>query len=245
MEKNANAQSSQQSHTQVNLQPQLQTQPIPRMEEEPFIRNVYCVGRNYRLHAAELANDVPASPMLFLKPTHATTTIADGILPLPGNQGAVHYETELVLRVGRSYQPGMSVDELFSHVTVGLDLTLRTVQDVLKAKGHPWLAAKGFRHSAPLGRWQVYPGEESLVCADFGLHLNGREVQRGNISDMVFGLKELADYVEEVYGLGPGDVLFTGTPAGVGPLADGDELVWWRGDAVLGRAKVVMHPGFL
>lgn len=202
------------------------------------IRNVYCVGRNYRLHAAELGNDVPDSPMLFMKPSHATDAIRDGVLRLPAHRGTIHFETELVLRVGCDYVPGIQPDELFSHVTVGLDLTLRTVQDELKAKGHPWLAAKGFRHSAPLGRWIDNPGEEVLSGTDFGLQRNDQEVQRGNIRDMVFGLQQLADFVGQAYGLGPGDLIFTGTPAGVGSLTDGDQLAWWLGKEKLGMATV-------
>ncbi|WP_123039721.1 fumarylacetoacetate hydrolase family protein [Cohnella candidum] len=205
------------------------------------IRNVFCVGRNYRLHAAELGNDVPTSPMLFMKPSHAAVTVTDGVLLVPGNRGAVHYETELVVRVGRPYEPGIAPDELFSHLTVGLDLTLREVQDGLKAKGHPWLAAKGFRNSAPLGTWIGFPGETVLADTDFGLNFNAKEVQRGNVKDMVFGLRELAEFTGQAYGLGPGDVLFTGTPAGVGSLSEGDELEWWFGDRTLGSAKVAME----
>lgn len=213
------------------------------MSEELYmdIRNVYCVGRNYRLHAAELGNAVPTSPMLFLKPTHAAVELTDGILRVPGNRGEVHYETELVVRAGRAYEPGIRPDELFSHMTVGLDLTLRTVQDELKAKGFPWLAAKGFRGSAPLGRWVGYPGLDKLAAEEFHLCLNGKEVQRGNIKDMVFGLGELADFVGQAYGLGPGDILFTGTPAGVGPLSGGDELEWGMGGITLGKATVVLE----
>jgi len=207
------------------------------------IRNVYCVGRNYRLHAAELGNDVPESPMLFMKPSHATVAVRDGTLRLPADRGVIHFETELVFRAGREYVPGIHPDDLFSHVTVGLDLTLRSVQDVLKAQGHPWLAAKGFRHAAPLGRWLDNPGEAALSGIDFGLRRNGREVQRGNIRDMVFGLRQLADFVGQAYGLGPGDLLFTGTPAGVGALSDGDQLAWWLGDETLGSATVRLEAG--
>ncbi|WP_276356390.1 fumarylacetoacetate hydrolase family protein [Cohnella caldifontis] len=204
------------------------------------ILNVYCVGRNYRQHAAELGNDVPESPMLFLKPSHAAVQLKDGLLRLPGGQGEVHYETELVLRVGSPYREGIAPDELFSHVTVGLDLTLRTVQDGLKAKGLPWLPAKGFRNSAPLGEWLDYPGETALAELEFGLNLNGREVQLGNIRNMVFGLAKLVEFAGRAYGLGPGDLLFTGTPGGVGPLHDGDELAWRLGNRTLGKAKVSM-----
>ncbi|MFC4600069.1 fumarylacetoacetate hydrolase family protein [Cohnella hongkongensis] len=201
-------------------------------------RNIYCVGRNYRLHAAELGNEVPTKPMIFTKPTHAVAGIEGGELRLPGAQGSVHYEAELVFAVGEPYEAGMRFDELVSAFTVGLDLTLRDVQDRLKEKGHPWLAAKGFRRSAVLGRWLAYPGLEEIARHDFGLRLNDREVQRGNVRDMVFDLQTLADFVARHYGLGPGDLLFTGTPAGVGALSEGDRLdVRWNEES-LGTAVV-------
>jgi fumarylpyruvate hydrolase len=204
----------------------------------PDIRNIYCIGRNYRLHAAELGNEVPDSPMLFTKPTHAATSMANGTLVVPGGQGSVHYEAELVFAVGRTYEAGLSCDDLFISFTVGLDLTLRNVQDQLKAKGHPWLAAKGFRNSAPLGRWLSFPGMSAITEHDFGLRINGEEVQRGNVRDMVFDLQQIADFVGQTYGLGEGDLLYTGTPAGVGSLNEGDILeVWWHEES-LGKGQV-------
>lgn len=202
------------------------------------IRNIYCVGRNYRLHAAELGNEVPSSPMLFTKPTHAACVMDNGLLVIPGSQGAVHYEAELVFAVGRTYEEGISCDELFTHFTVGLDLTLRDVQDQLKAKGHPWLAAKGFMNSAPLGEWREFQGMETLQNDDFTMRINDKEVQRGNVRDMVFSLQQLTDFAGKTYGLSAGDLLFTGTPAGVGSLHDGDELeVLWHEES-LGRSKI-------
>jgi fumarylpyruvate hydrolase len=205
------------------------------------IRNIYCVGRNYRLHAEELGNEVPTAPMLFTKPTHAAVPMEGGKLVVPMSQGLVHYETELVFAVGRSYEPGLSCDELFTAYTVGLDLTLRDVQMTLKAKGQPWLAAKGFRNSAPLGQWKSYPGEEILKGYDFGLSINGNEVQRGNLSDMVFNLQQLVDFVGQTYGLSTGDLLFTGTPAGVGSLSEGDNLEVWCNEMSLGKLQVKLE----
>ncbi|WP_372635882.1 fumarylacetoacetate hydrolase family protein [Cohnella sp.] len=197
------------------------------------LRNIYCVGRNYRLHAAELGNEVPTSPMIFTKPTHSVAAMTGGELRLPGSQGSVHYESELVFAIGTPYEPGIRFDELVSAFTVGLDLTLRDVQDKLKAKGHPWLAAKGFRNSAVLGRWLAYPGAAEIESREFSLSINDREVQRGNVRDMVFDLQTLADFVGSYYGLGRGDLLFTGTPAGVGALADGDHLdARWNGESL-------------
>lgn len=202
------------------------------------IRNIYCVGRNYRLHAAELGNEVPTSPMLFTKPTHAVIPMNGGKLFLPDSQGSVHYEAEVVFAVGRTYEAGISCDDLFTSYTVGLDLTLREVQDRLKAKGHPWLAAKGFRNSAPIGSWMKYPGIAALTEEEFGLNINDKEVQRGSLKEMVFSLQEITDFVGVNYGLGAGDLIFTGTPAGVGPLNEGDRLdVCWNEESV-GRLTV-------
>ncbi len=200
------------------------------------IRNIYCVGRNYRLHAEELGNEVPTAPMLFTKPTHAVAYMESGSFAIPSAQGAVHYEAELVFAVGRAYEPGMTCDELLTHFTVGLDLTLRDVQETIKRKGLPWLPAKGFRNSAVLGRWLPYPGLDAVAAHPFGLRLNGAEVQRGRVEDMVFGPQQLIDFTGRAYGLGPGDLIFTGTPAGVGELSAGDSLeAWWNGET-LGRA---------
>ncbi|MFC5529923.1 fumarylacetoacetate hydrolase family protein [Cohnella yongneupensis] len=205
------------------------------------IRNIYCVGRNYRLHAEELGNEVPASPMLFTKPTHAIATMDEGKLIIPSSQGAVHYEAELVFAIGRTYEPGMRLEELISHFTVGLDLTLRDVQETIKKKGLPWLPAKGFRNSAVLGRWLAFPGLDEVSAHAFGLRINGAEAQRGEVRDMVFGLQQLIDYTGRMYGLAAGDLIYTGTPAGVDALNEGDELeVWWN-EETLGRATVRME----
>ncbi|MFK7695252.1 fumarylacetoacetate hydrolase family protein [Paenibacillus sp. HJGM_3] len=191
-------------------------------------RNVYCVGRNYRAHAAEMGNAVPEQPMLFGKPTHALVEMDGRHIVLPGAQGSVHYEAELVVHIARPYESGIRVDEMVDQYALGLDLTLRDVQDTLKKKGYPWLAAKGFLHSAPLTAFRPFPGVAALQQADFTLRKNGIEAQRGNVKNMIFDLQTLVDFTARHYGLGPGDVLFTGTPEGVGALADGDrlELLW-------------------
>jgi 2-keto-4-pentenoate hydratase/2-oxohepta-3-ene-1,7-dioic acid hydratase in catechol pathway len=127
---------------------------------------------------------------------------------------------------------------LLSSFTVGLDLTLRDVQERLKSKGHPWLAAKGFRNSATLGRWKDFQGMNAMKEHDFGLRINDKEVQRGNVRDMVFDLQTIVDFIGQNYGLATGDLIYTGTPAGVGSLNEGDLLeVWWNEES-LGRAQV-------
>lgn len=195
------------------------------------IRNVYCVGRNYRLHAAELGNAVPEAPMLFMKPTHAVVGAEGGVITLPADKGEVHYEAEVVLLVGRDYIPGISVDELVTGMALGIDFTLRTVQDGLKAKGHPWLAAKGFRQSAPLGPRMPYPGTAGAADIPFALRINGQEVQRGKMAEMIFPPQTIIDFVAANYGLRTGDIIFTGTPAGVGVVHDGDRFeLFWNGE---------------
>ncbi|MHA6482644.1 fumarylacetoacetate hydrolase family protein [Paenibacillus sp. strain BS8-2] len=202
------------------------------------VKNIYCIGRNYKLHALELGNEVPSSPMVFTKPSHSVTAMEGGTIELPGGAGEVHFELEIVLRVGEGYVPGAPADECFDAITLGLDLTLRDVQSTLKAKGHPWLAAKGFKASAPLGRWIAYPGEEKLTEQKFTL-LRGEEVaQSGQAKDMIFGVTELVRHIESNYGLGPGDLIFTGTPAGVAALRDGDTLQAFWGEEKLGECKV-------
>jgi len=206
------------------------------------IANVYCVGRNYRLHAEELGNEVPKEPMIFMKPSHAVVPMADAQLELPAERGEVHYETELVLRIARDYKPGMSVDELVDVMAFGIDFTLRDVQNELKAKGHPWTAAKAFRNSAPMTPYIAFPGAEETAKQDFILRKNGEIVQRGNIANMIFSLQEIIDFIAERYGLGEGDHIFTGTPEGVGPVYKGDRLEISYGTKVLGSCDIVSGP---
>lgn len=203
-----------------------------------LVSNVYCVGRNYRLHAAELGNAVPDEPMIFMKPSHAVVPLDGSVLAMPEGKGSVHFEGEIVIQAARDYVPGMSVDELIDVMALGIDFTLRDVQSVIKEKGHPWMAAKGFRNSAPLTPYISFPGMETLQGTDFTVLKNGVEVQRGNAGEMIFSLQEIIDYIGRQYGLGKGDLIFTGTPAGVGPAASGDifELFW--GDVRLGRCRI-------
>ncbi|MFC7680859.1 fumarylacetoacetate hydrolase family protein [Paenibacillus sp. GCM10028914] len=203
-----------------------------------LVNNVYCVGRNYRLHAAELGNAVPEEPMIFLKPSHAVVPLDGSSLTMPQGRGSVHFEGELVIQAAKDYIPGMKVDELVEVMALGIDFTLRDVQSVLKEKGHPWTAAKAFKNSAPLTPFITFPGNDQLLQTDFTVLKNGVEVQRGNAEDMIFSLQTIIDYIGEHYGLGKGDLIFTGTPAGVGPAESGDvfELFW--GDERLGGCKI-------
>ncbi|SDC20753.1 2-keto-4-pentenoate hydratase/2-oxohepta-3-ene-1,7-dioic acid hydratase (catechol pathway) [Paenibacillus sp. UNCCL117] len=192
------------------------------------IRNIYCVGRNYGQHAAELGNSVPEEPMIFLKPTHAAIVMDGTAVELPGDRGALHYEAELVLHIGRDYIPGHTVDELVDAVSLGIDFTLRDVQNVIKSKGYPWLPAKGFLRSAVITPAFAFPGAQAVSTTPFSLRRNGQQVQRGDASQMIFPLQTLVDYIAAHYGLGAGDLIYTGTPAGVAAVMHDDrfELLW-------------------
>lgn len=204
------------------------------------IRNIYCVGRNYAQHAAELGNDVPKSPMIFMKPTHAIALMNGQEIALPGSVGEVHYEAELVIRIGKSYESGMAADDIIDSYALGIDMTLREVQSELKKKGHPWLRAKGFLNSALLTSFRPYPGSAVLETTDFKLTINGHTVQQGNISQMIFNLQAIIDFIASHYGLGEGDVIYTGTPAGVGALQNGDRLCLFWGEEAWGDAQIAL-----
>ncbi|TVX92566.1 fumarylacetoacetate hydrolase family protein [Paenibacillus agilis] len=198
------------------------------------IRNVYCIGRNYKLHALELGNDVPTKPMVFMKPSHSVVPIGDRTpLALPLHQGAVHHEIEIVLYIGREITPDTQVDEAIEAVALGLDFTLRDVQETLKTKGHPWLPAKGVHNSGPITNTIPFEGAQQVIRTPFALLRNGEVVQQGTAADMIFDLQQLIQFVASNYGLSKGDVIFTGTPAGVGAVQAGDVLeLQWNGETI-------------
>lgn len=203
-----------------------------------MIHNIFCVGRNYALHAKELNNEVPTAPFLFSKPSHSLVYAEGQDLLLPGNRGIIHYEAELVIHVSKEYQKGMKIDELVGRFSLGIDFTLRDVQGELKKKGYPWLLAKGFPGSALLCQFREFPGVEECQKIDFSLFKNNERVQRGNIKDMIFDLQTIVDFTAEHFGLGPGDIIYTGTPAGVGTISDGDHLSLHWGDEAIGECRI-------
>ncbi|MCR8643867.1 fumarylacetoacetate hydrolase family protein [Paenibacillus sp. N1-5-1-14] len=205
------------------------------------IRNVFCVGRNYVMHAAELGNPIPDEPLIFSKPTHAITYMTGETVQLPGTLGEVHYEGELVLHIGKEYKPGMQVDGIVDAFTLGIDFTLRDVQSDLKKKGQPWLKAKGFRNSGLVAPFQAFPGVEKITEISFSLVQNGIVKQEGTASEMLFNLQTIIDYLGQYYGLAEGDIIYTGTPAGVGPVQDGDKLALNWGSDELASSTITMN----
>lgn len=205
------------------------------------ITNIYCVGRNFAMHAKELNNPVPASPFLFLKPSHALV-LANGVKVVqPKDKGVIRYETELVLKVSKSYEKGIKVDELVDSMALGLDMTLVDVQNELKKKGQPWLLAKGFKNSAIITPFIPFPGVEECKKVNFSLEKNGGIVQVGNITDMIFNLQTIVDFVGVEFGLEEGDIIFTGTPEGVGSVTNGDQLKLLWGKEILGECTIALE----
>lgn len=198
------------------------------------IRNIFCVGRNYALHAQELGNEAPKEPMIFGKPTHALSP-ATGKLMLPGDIGEIHYEIEIVVRIAKTFHKGMPLDQLIDGIALGIDWTARDVQAKLKDKAHPWLLAKGFIGSAVLTEFLPFAGSSSLEQLEFSLIKNGETVQHGSPTDMLFTLDSLVDYIGTRLGLGEGDIIYTGTPEGVGAVASGDQFELLLNDRLAGR----------
>lgn len=202
------------------------------------IKNIYCIGRNYVEHVHELGNVVPDEPVVFSKPTHAVVEANGGIVHMPKGRGEIHYETELVLKIGTDYRPGITVDEMVAEMTIGLDLTLRDEQSKLKERAHPWLLSKGFQGSAVLGEFISFPGERACKETNFTLSINDTQVQKGHIDKMIFPLQLIIDFIGGNLGLKKDDIIFTGTPEGVGALQQDDVLVMKWGELVLGRLQV-------
>lgn len=183
-----------------------------------------CIGRNYAKHAAEMNSPVPAEPMVFLKPSTALVSTG-GEVVLPAASQDVHHEVELVAVIGRAGRD-IGVDDALTHVAayaVGLDMTARDLQSAAKAKGHPWSVAKGFDTFAPLG--PLAPAVHDPQALTVRLTVNGEERQVGHTRDMIFSVAHLIAYCSRIFTLLPGDLLYTGTPEGVGPVAAGDVLV--------------------
>ncbi len=187
---------------------------------------IICIGRNYAAHATELGNNVPDEPLFFLKPETALLGEAENFTP-PSYSADVHYELELVVRIGTTGKNIPESDAL-NHVeafSIGLDMTARDVQSQLKAKGKPWEKAKAFDGSAIVStrflNWSLF----NLATTRFTLHKNDELVQEGDPNLMLFTIPQLIAHISVGMTLQSGDLLFTGTPAGVGPVNRGDRLV--------------------
>lgn len=189
------------------------------------VGKVVCVGRNYAEHSRELNNPVLAEPLLFIKPSTTLTPMEEGVTLSP-SRGPVHYETEIALLIGEQLTGEVSeqqAEAAIAGVGLALDLTLRELQDQLKAKAHPWERAKSFDGACPLSLF-VPVDEFDLHNIPLQLKINGQVRQKGSSADMITPIVALLRHIAETFTLLPGDVVITGTPAGVGVLNAGDKL---------------------
>ncbi len=186
---------------------------------------IICIGRNYAEHAKEMNSEIPDEPLFFLKPD--TALLKEGDFYYPSFTQDLHFECELVIKidkVGKNITPEFA-HKYYSEFTLGIDFTARDIQSECKKKGQPWEKAKAFDHSAPLSSVWLKKSDYPLNDLRFGLSQNGTDRQNGHTADMLFAIDELISHVSKYFTLKTGDLIFTGTPAGVGPVAIGDELV--------------------
>jgi len=195
---------------------------------------IICIGRNYIEHAKELNNPVPAKPVFFMKPDTALLQKRNPFF-YPEFSNDIHYETELVVKICKN---GRHIEEKFAHnyyneIGIGIDFTARDVQAECKKKGLPWEIAKAFDQSAPLGKFLPTSKFKNVNDINFSLKINGELRQEGNSRDMIFNFDKIIAYVSKFITLKIGDLIFTGTPEGVGPVKIDDHFQAFIGDVKL------------
>lgn len=186
---------------------------------------IICIGRNYVDHVKELENEVPSKPVIFMKPKNAIL-LPNKPFYYPEFSDNIHYECELVVKVCKN---GKYIQEKFAHkyynqVTVGLDLTARDLQKELKSQGLPWELSKAFDGSAIVGDFIPLDEQTNFADINFELRKNGETVQQGSAAQMIYTVNEIIEYVSQYISINIGDLIFTGTPAGVGPIEVYDKL---------------------
>lgn len=192
---------------------------------------ILCIGRNYAKHAQELGNTLPTEPLFFLKPETAIQPKGHPFF-IPHFSNDIHYEVELVVKINKT---GKHIEEKFAHkyyseIGLGIDFTARDIQQECKAKGLPWEKAKGFDGSAQISSTFIEKSDLELDNITFSLNKNGKQVQLGNSSEMIFKFDKIIAYLSKFYSLKIGDLIFTGTPEGVGKVEKGDLLNGFIGE---------------
>ncbi len=186
---------------------------------------IICIGRNYSEHAKELKNEIPSSPLYFMKPDVALLSDNKDFY-YPSFTNDVHYECELVVKIdkmGKCIEKQFA-NRYFSKISLGIDFTARDIQEECKSKGLPWEKAKSFDHSAVISSKWISKEDLEMENISFSLQLNDKEVQVGNSSNMLFSIADIISYVSQFITLKTGDLIFTGTPSGVGSVTIGDKL---------------------
>ncbi len=198
---------------------------------------IFCVGRNYSEHAKELGNALPENPVIFSKPDTALLKNGEDFY-LPDFSNDVHYEAELVIKISKM---GKKIQEKFasnyySEIGFGIDFTARDLQSQLKQKGLPWELAKAFDGSSPIGEFSNVKDLQNPI--QFSLLKNGELVQNGNSNDMIFSFDKIVSFISQYFTLKVGDLIYTGTPAGVGAVKIGDKLEGFIGDKKMLHCEV-------
>lgn len=184
---------------------------------------IFCIGRNYRAHVKEFNDEVPESPIVFCKSPFCLVPPGAPV-PFPAFGQELHHEVEVVVAIGKAGRPA-DAEEAVSYIAglaLGLDLTVRDVQFKLIKKGLPWEIAKSFEASAPIGEFVPFPIGKELDQLEFTCQVNGKLRQQGHTANMIFSIPVLVAELAKVWNLRPGDLIYTGTPEGVGPLQRGD-----------------------
>lgn len=200
---------------------------------------IFCVGRNFAAHAEELGNEIPDEPVIFMKPKSALLQ-PHAPFYYPEFTNELHYECELVLRISKNgkYIQEKFASKYYDAVTTGIDFTARDIQNELKAKGLPWEKAKAWDNSAVIGKWVTFADVKNKKDINFGLYKNKELVQQGNSSDMIHNFDSIVAYISNFFSVNIGDVIFTGTPAGVGEAVVGDELEGFLEDVSMFKMEV-------
>ncbi len=208
--------------------------PVLELEGKPYpVRTIWCLGRNFAAHARELNNPVEPEPLVFQKGLNALIPL-QGKLALPRGKGPVHYECELVLALARINGKPEIVG-----IGVGLDLTLRGLQTELKKQGKPWTPAKSFDGAAPISQLIPVGEAQSLGEITFCLQVNDELVQKGRTSEMLLPWEKVPTYLNNFTDLQTGDLIFTGSPSGVGPLHPGDYVKVLLNGKLLAEARCI------
>ena len=193
------------------------------------VHRIYCVGSNYRAHAQEMGRTGREPPVFFMKPADALLAVEageTGVMPYPSLTANLHHEVELVVAIGvggRDIEPARALEHVFGYA-VGLDMTRRDLQAEMKKRSAPWCIGKGFDHAAPLGPITPRDQAGAIEGAEIALRVEGVERQRSRIDQMIWSVPEILAHLSAAWTLAPGDLIFTGTPAGVGPVARGERM---------------------
>ena len=203
----------------------MKTVKVKNSDKKYTVGKIVCVGRNYVEHAKELGNEVPEKPIIFLKPSSALILSGDEII-YPPFSSEMHHEVELVLLIGRRVKNAnlQEAEDAIAGYGIGLDMTLRDIQNELKKKGHPWTIAKCFDTSAVVSDFILKENYKLTLNEEISLKINGEVKQKDKLNKMIFNPAQLVEYISSLMTLEEGDLVFTGTPKGVGKVNAGDYL---------------------